>query len=276
MGEFCWLIDDKGKALKQISLALFFFLFGVVTSHFFIDFHSAADMLLDWSQWLKYLLLILFFMAIILYWNNKLRRINAELDGANKKLADLSETDGLTQLKNRHFMTLHLPRLTDLANRSHTSIAVAMLDIDDFKQINDSYGHAVGDDCLIHFSQLIKTVFKRDSDCLIRFGGEEFMVVCFGINQTQFARLLESLRSGVEALAVPVPKGLHGITIYSDEPAQFTISCGYTFCPAAPHNNMKALLQLADQHLYQAKHNGRNRIVGFELENNRIHERVIA
>ena len=218
------------------------------------------DVRFDWSKWMKYLIFLVFVMAIIIYWNNKLRHVNMALDDANKKLANLSETDGLTQLKNRHFMTQQLPTLIDMANRSQTSVAVAMLDIDHFKKINDSYGHAVGDDCLGAFSNLISSVFKRESDCLIRFGGEEFLVICFGITEKQFTTLLERLRFATETLVV-------ANTAVPDESVRFTISSGYTFCSTAPAHDIETLLLLADQHLYQAKTNGRNRIVGFEFDN---------
>ena len=225
------------------------------------------DVNVDWSKWIKYFLIIMLVMLVIIYWNNKLQRINTELDDANKKLASLSETDGLTQLKNRHFLSQRLPTLMDMANRSHTSMAVAMLDIDYFKQLNDDYGHGVGDDCLVEFSQLIKTIFKRDTDCLIRFGGEEFLVICFGISQAQFAMLLERLRAATEAFTMPPVQ----IADHNETDAiniSFTISSGYTFCPLAPNEKVETLITIADQHLYQAKNNGRNRIVGFEFKAN--------
>ncbi|QUM75604.1 GGDEF domain-containing protein [Moritella sp. 24] len=221
------------------------------------------DVKVDWSKWIKYVLLLIFVMLLIIYWNNKLRTINTELDDANKKLASLSETDGLTQLQNRHFLNRRLPTLIDMASRNNTSMAVAILDIDHFKQINDHYGHAIGDDCLVEFSKLIKTVFKRDTDCLVRFGGEEFLVICFGIKQAQFATLLERLRFATENFTLPISIIKDGGRV--GEHIGFTISSGYTFCSVAPNEDIENLVSVADQHLYKAKNNGRNRIVGFEF-----------
>jgi len=254
------MIMDRDVALKKIIIALFFFLSGVITSQFVATYW----MPLEANNELSAVLFVLFVMLVIIYWNKKLHRINMKLDEANTKLANLSETDGLTQLKNRHFMSQRLPKLISVANRSHSSMAVAMLDIDNFKDLNDSYGHAVGDDCLIAFSQLIKMVFKRESDCLIRFGDEEFLVVCFGIKQEQLAVLLEQLRFSVEALTVPI--NTEEDTEQENNRVGFTISSGYTFCSLAPNHSIEKLLLLADQHLYQAKENGRNRIVGFKFE----------
>ncbi len=246
--------------MKKIITALFFFLSGVITSLFVATYWKQ----LEGVNELLAVLLVLLVMLVIIYWNKKLHRINVELDDANKKLADLSETDGLTQLKNRHFLAQRLPTLVDMANRSHSSIAVAMLDIDHFKDLNDRYGHAVGDKCLVAFSQLIKTVFKRESDCLIRFGGEEFLVVCFGIKQDQLAVLLERLRFSVELLTVPI--NTEQEIEQPNNSVGFTISSGYTFCSLTPNHSIEKLLLLAEQHLYQAKENGRNRIVGFKFE----------
>ncbi len=211
------------------------------------------DMKFDWNKLVKYLLVVFVFFCLILYWNRRLYHLNRKLDKANAELAHLNETDTLTKMKNRNFLTNQLPKLVKIANRNSLSLSIAMIDIDHFKRLNDIYGHAIGDKCLIAFADKVHKAFRRESDWAIRYGGEEFVLVCIGMSMTEFVQSLDGLRREVETIAVLSESG---------EKAVFTVSAGYVFYPFAPKLWDESLIVEADKKLYQAKKTGRNQIVG--------------
>jgi len=213
------------------------------------------DMKFDWRTLAKYLAVALVLLSLILYWNRKLYNLNNKLDKANAELTLLNETDALTKMKNRNYLTHRLPGLVKIANRNSLSLGIAMLDIDHFKQINDTYGHAVGDECLLAFAYRMHEVFQRESDSIIRYGGEEFLLICIGMTAAEFAKNLERLRYEVET---------KGLSLASEIKAEFSVSAGYVFHPVAPNQWDEKLIAEADEKLYQAKEAGRNQIVGME------------
>ena len=105
-----------------------------------------------------------------------LEQVLNELSTANQQLAELSRRDNLTGLFNRQVLNEELERMLAQAKRSRQSIAVLMMDLDHFKQVNDRYGHLTGDACLQHAAQRMRRGM-RGNDLLVRFGGEEFAVV---------------------------------------------------------------------------------------------------
>jgi polar amino acid transport system substrate-binding protein len=115
------------------------------------------DARINWRELAMYGVLVLCVLAVVLYWVRKLHILNRALDKENYELDLVNQTDALTMTKNRDFLRSKVPTLMRLAHRNHLSMGVAMLDIDHFKQVNDSYGHAVGDKCLVAFSGSLKT-----------------------------------------------------------------------------------------------------------------------
>ncbi|MGB0684468.1 MAG: GGDEF domain-containing protein [Magnetovibrionaceae bacterium] len=176
-----------------------------------------------------------------------------ELEIANKELERINETDGLTKAKNRNFLNRQIPHLVKLANRNKVSMGLALLDIDHFKSINDQHGHVIGDQCLVAFVEKLHQVFRRDNDWVVRYGGEEFCLICFSIDAPEFARQIEAFRSEIEAMEVPIGEAQH---------LRFTVSGGYHFFEIAPDQWSAPLIHQTDELLYEAKQMGRNRIVG--------------
>ena len=211
------------------------------------------DVKVDWKFLAKYLIAIIIIAGAILYWNRKLGQVNRKLDKANAELMRLNETDTLTKMKNRNFLSYKLPELIKLANRNHLSLGIAMLDIDHFKRLNDTFGHAVGDKCLTAFADKVHEVFRRESDWGIRYGGEEFVLICLGVPVTEFVQGLEKLRREVASLSLQLESG---------EKVVYTVSIGYTFHTIAPKIWDENLIIEADKKLYQAKSAGRNCVVG--------------
>jgi diguanylate cyclase (GGDEF)-like protein len=169
---------------------------------------------------------------------------------------DLATRDSLTGVANlRHF--LHLSTLElDHAQRMGRPLAVLGLDIDHFKRINDTYGHAVGDQALKVFADTCRHGL-RDPDILGRCGGEEFSVTLPNTNAEGAHVLAERLRQQVESIALPLDSG---------ETLRFTVSIGiaaYDGLTDTPSLSIASLQQQADAALYRAKHQGRNRVEGY-------------
>jgi two-component system cell cycle response regulator len=160
---------------------------------------------------------------------------------------EMALTDPLTGLYNHRYLMRHLQGL--LAARQPASVAVLMLDVDNFKSVNDELGHATGDQALRHIASVLRSN-TRVFDSLARYGGEEFVVVMPGANEAEAMVAAERLRIAVEALN------------FEGEPGRtrpLTISIGVACCNRVGVS-AEALLRAADQSLYGAKRAGRNRV----------------
>lgn len=164
---------------------------------------------------------------------------------AKKEVERLSEIDKLTGIYNRRKLDEYMESELNRAKRYHQPLSFIILDIDHFKNINDTYGHPVGDSTLQTLAKIL-TDNLRKSDILGRYGGEEFLIICPETNNNQAALLAEKLRACVEN------------TLF-DDIKNMTISIGVAEFEG--ENTVKELLSRADRALYQAKHNGRNRVV---------------
>jgi len=126
--------------------------------------------------------------------------------------------------------------------------AIAILDIDKFKLINDNYGHAIGDETLVLFAQTIRSVLRQD-DLFFRYGGEEFVVLVKQAHAEQAFTALERCREAVEARRFP-------------QVGQVTVSIGYA--ELSPKSQLASVLSKADKALYHIKNNGRNQVKSYE------------
>jgi diguanylate cyclase len=173
-----------------------------------------------------------------------------DLEEANKKLESLSITDGLTGIKNRRYFNTVYPKEFKRALREKTSLAFLFLDIDHFKNFNDTYGHLIGDDCLKMVASLIEDEIKRVSDMAFRYGGEEFAVLLPGTQSEGALLIAEKIRSQIEAAEFKT----------EDQKLTVTISIGLATCTPTHDISEDQLLSYADKALYQSKQNGRNRV----------------
>lgn len=173
------------------------------------------------------------------------------LEEANHRLEQLSITDPLTGLANRRRFADALETEWRRAQQTGRPIALAMIDIDQFKLYNDHFGHLGGDDCLRRVAAALNGGVRPGSDLAARYGGEEFAIVLPGTDVAGARAVAERLRAGVEAMRVAHPQAIHGVV---------TISIGVAaFVPTAESASADALA-LADAALYEAKHGGRNRV----------------
>ena len=193
---------------------------------------------------------------LLFYWNRKLGRLNRELASANAALSYLSVTDALTGLGNRTFFDREFEKSFQWCQRHQQGFAVAMVDADLFKQINDTRGHDVGDQCLKNLARLMREHFRRDTDRLSRFGGEEFVLFA---SYREVADIIARLEGFREAVAV-----YH--TQKQKPELRLTVSIGLAHGVPGPDSSPADYLRLADQALYRAKHQGRNRLETAQVE----------
>jgi diguanylate cyclase (GGDEF)-like protein len=123
-----------------------------------------------------------------------------ELEKTLKVLQEMSRIDGLTGLLNRTYFIDQLEARVSQAQRTKSIISLVMLDLDYFKKVNDQYGHLGGDACLVAASDLMRKMFARESDLIGRFGGEEFVLAFFGIDEEGTAKRVEEYRTSLESL----------------------------------------------------------------------------
>ena len=172
------------------------------------------------------------------------------LNAAREEMAKLAASDGLTGIYNRrHGMELLAIEITK-AQRMQHALSCLLIDIDHFKKINDSYGHAAGDQVLIAVTAELQKELRR-YDILFRYGGEEFVIIFPGLDRTKALACAERIRQMCSDLLVPLKDG--------DQQIQLSLSGGLTDLKEGD-SSAENLLKRADTALYQAKNNGRNRI----------------
>ena len=188
---------------------------------------------------------------------NKVKERTRELEESNAKLATLSTTDSLTGLANRRRFDAALADEWARALRTGQPLALALLDIDLFKNYNDCYGHQRGDECLARVAASFSHNIHRGGDLAARYGGEEFAFIAPATEAEGALRMAETVRSALEALRLPHDGSPFGIVTASLGVAVITPSLGTT---------AEQLLKLADDALYQAKKQGRNRVIQADAE----------
>jgi diguanylate cyclase (GGDEF)-like protein len=175
--------------------------------------------------------------------------LQKELMETNKRLELLSITDGLTKLNNHRFFQDELSRAFEESQRYGRPLSLAMIDLDFFKKVNDTYGHAIGDDVLKCAASLFKDS-ARSTDLVARYGGEEFAVMMPETELADAAVFAEKIRSLIAANALPTHAG----------PIPVTVSIGVASVPHSRIPTAKELIVAADKALYRAKKNGRNQV----------------
>ena len=170
-----------------------------------------------------------------------------EIYGNLIRLMDSRERDALTGLLNRQTFATLFQLAIERNSESGDVMALAVLDIDHFKKVNDTYGHLYGDEVLIHFARIMERSFRYTDD-LFRFGGEEFVVLLSGADEKAATTALERFRKTIETYDFP------GV-------GRVTASIGFIACTAGVLPT--TLIDRADQALYHAKETGRNRIVNY-------------
>ncbi|CAN5258625.1 diguanylate cyclase [soil metagenome] len=165
-------------------------------------------------------------------------------------------SDGLTGIANRRRFDMHLEDEFRRAKRVASPLSIIMIDVDQFKNYNDNYGHQRGDQCLILIAAALSRKLGRPCDLVARYGGEEFVAVLPDTNADGALKLAESMRAEVESLTLE-----HA---YSDVASHVTISLGVVTQVPQPNAVTSDLIGAADTALYRAKNSGRNCVVVFK------------
>jgi len=185
-------------------------------------------------------------------------RIKTHLENKTRTeyLESMVYHDQLTGLYNRSYLAKEIPKTIKQVARDKDSIGIIVIDIDRFKLFNDNYGHLDGDICLQRVASIIENTVKRPKDAVIRFGGEEFLVILPYVDETGAGFVAEQIVKAVSKAKITHEYGLDGIV---------TISAGYATKPAREFIDSSAtsLIKEADMALFEAKDTGRNQAKGF-------------
>ena len=209
-----------------------------------IRYDQGFDYVLFWQMLMAFVLLI----SVVSISYLKLKKLNQALTEANIRLEQLSQHDPLTGLYNRQYFEPRVQQALALCQRQQLPLTLAMMDLDHFKDINDTLGHNFGDQCLQDFAALCRSQFQRKDDLLVRYGGEEFILVSVGSDAETMRLLLEDFLQRLET---------HQVRL-NQQQGHCTVSIGW-YCDIPPASmDSKSLVELADQALYKAKDAGRN------------------
>ncbi len=177
--------------------------------------------------------------------------IHLELRRQRDQLSRLSLADGLTGIPNRRAFDELLELEWRRSVRTGEQLSLAMIDIDRFKELNDTYGHQAGDDCLRQVAQALNDSLSRAGDFVARYGGDEFACILPGSSESDLSAISEKVRTAVEDLRI-----FHKASGVS---LKVTISVGAARCTPTIETSPTALITLADEQLYLSKKHGRNR-----------------
>jgi diguanylate cyclase (GGDEF)-like protein len=221
---------------------------------------AETDYLAGWrSQSLKLIafagtIVGLLLLAMRIYYRAQIRRLQLIVDLAesNRQLLVLSATDGLTGIANRRRFDETIEKEWRRGTRSGQPLALAMVDVDFFKNFNDNYGHQSGDECLRAVAQILEQHAHRAGDLVARYGGEEFALLGAGTGSASAKKLAEAIRTSLEQLAMP-----HAVSPFG----RVTVSIGVASVTPTENDGPDSLIRMADEALYAAKTQGRNCVV---------------
>lgn len=173
-----------------------------------------------------------------------------ELEEANKELSEKNTRDEMTGLYNRRFYDQKILAEYRRSRRNLTPLSLVILDIDHFKQVNDTYGHLAGDECIKFIAQQLKSGLGRSTDIACRYGGEEFCLILPETDTQGAKALAETLRQNVDNMSVQ----------YQEQEIPLKISVGVSTYQQQSEATTDNLFEAADKALYIAKENGRNQV----------------
>lgn len=233
--------------LEKIGVLIYFPMYANTSSF-------PYDLFLDWRYFTIrltiYLAISLTVLMLLQRFRKDIQQKNDDLVSLAKQLKILATTDSLTGLLNRRTVIYQMEREIARARRQNRSLALVMTDIDDFKKINDNYGHAAGDKVLREFSALLTSQLRK-YDLVSRIGGEEFLMVIVNTDMEKTATIVERARATLAG---------QKISIDDKHFVHITASFGCTLCEPETSVTIDELLKVADDALYESKRKGKNRI----------------
>lgn len=188
-------------------------------------------------------------VCLYIYDNTKLYESQEKLKKLNLELRELSIRDPLTHLYNRRYFSDMSKSMQKIALRNDHNLAVVLMDIDNFKMINDSYGHQVGDDVIKAVANILENNCRK-SDLLARYGGEEFILLLYNTSIDFAKNIAENIRENCQNYFIK----------NGNSEILFTLSFGVSNFNSSDRDNIEATINRADKALYLAKQNGKNRV----------------
>lgn len=198
----------------------------------------------NYTKYWSVALIVIILVCMLAWWNRYLKNLNHKLTESQRKLELLSETDPLTKVYNRLKMDEVFAKEIKNCQRYHLPLSVIMLDIDQFKKINDQFGHVTGDSVLQKIAKVSRSNL-RTNDYLGRWGGEEFLIICPSTKLEEAELVAEKLRAclvNTEFDPIERVTGSFGVAEWTDNETQ------------------ESIISRADAALYRSKHNGRNKV----------------
>lgn len=189
--------------------------------------------------------IILFFSILF---SIEIRQMQRNLMQENETLDEIASHDPLTGLLNRRSMEFHLGKVMDVAKKTGAQFSLIMADIDDFKKVNDTYGHDVGDQVLVHVATIMKNQL-RGNDYVCRWGGEE-MLLLISNNGKIATQVAERIRQALENTPITTKDG-----------DKITVTMTFGVTGYIPGFNINKLIKITDENLYRGKRNGKNQVV---------------
>lgn len=184
-----------------------------------------------------------------------LRETRDALSVANERLSHLAQYDGLTGLPNRRYFDSRFARVFEKAQREQRLLSVVLVDVDQFKNYNDRYGHVQGDECLRQIAQAVLSSVERTGDFVARYGGEELVMLLPDTDAAGAALIAEDARAAVVSRRLPHEATTLGIV---------SISLGVATAVPGASTERYTLVNAADEALYVAKSRGRNQVYSKE------------
>lgn len=208
---------------------------------------------LNLSLFILFMLFVIYMVFIVIRGNNEYWTAlenEALLEEKTKSLEKISQRDGLTGLYNRRYLDMAFEMAWKRGGRKQTQIAMMICDIDEFKQVNDTYGHLAGDEYLKLIARILCQVFQRDTDMIARYGGDEFVAI-----------LPEESLENIVVLAERVRETIAGAVLeFESHTIRNTVSIGVAIMTPQPSGERAVLITSADTALYAAKKKGRNQV----------------
>jgi len=179
-----------------------------------------------------------------------LSRLLQDVESENRSLAELSVNDGLTKLRNRRYFDDIYAQSWQDAEEAGLPISLLLLDVDHFKQVNDQYGHLVGDECLVQVASALRHSVHHPEDVVCRYGGEEFVVILPDTCSDNAMLVAERVRRFIEGMDIALEQKV----------IRITVSVGVASLYPTSDDTPQDLLARCDEALYTAKREGRNRV----------------
>lgn len=187
----------------------------------------------------------------------KIRERTKDLEKSKDNLKHLASIDPMTQLYNRRYFSEISEEMFTVNKKEHKSVALIMIDIDNFKNVNDTYGHHIGDKVIIAIANILLEN-TRKNDIVCRYGGEEYMILLPETDMTRCVEIAEKIRILSEQMIIELEK---------KRELKVTISIGISMADMLVDNNIEIAINKADNALYEAKRGGKNRIVEYGNNN---------